>query len=39
MQPRPLGIRDECHNRAAKELHTNVKRMRYQRLPVDTPDW
>jgi len=36
MQPRPLG-KGMSATRAAKELHTKVKRMRYQRLPVDTP--
>ncbi len=35
MQPRPLG-KGMSATRAAKELHTNVKRMRYQRLPVNT---
>ncbi len=35
MQPAPLG-QNMSATRAAKELHTTVARMRYQRLPVDT---
>jgi len=36
MQPRPLG-KGMSATRAAKELHTTVKKMRYQRMPVTTP--
>ena len=36
MQPRPLG-KGMSATRAAKELHTTVRKMRYQRMPVDTP--
>jgi hypothetical protein len=35
MQPRPLG-KGMSATRAAKELHTTVRKMRYQRMPVDT---
>ena len=36
MQPKPVG-KGMSATRAAKELHTSVHRMRYQRLPVSSP--